>query len=835
MGRNDKVASATVTTPLPNSPLCDDTWQAYIFALDLDEDGQNAKKWNSFYDLVANGTRQRFSVLSKAAALAWAGENAKNYDTCKEVKAILDSGGAQAEIPDALLARLVKMKLLALKLEGIEQRNAAKVAKETAETSAPVPEPADAAKGKPAKKDDKEKEKEKEKEKASEKDRAKSSNKKVTKGASNKQQEAPSRPESARAAPETSLRKNKLRDRGVVKTDTKPTAIGDEPENGPDAYYLLRDFPTPGFYTCLMDENGVQLNLFLTLDDSNGSEGQRPGDGGSPDSGVGSRRGSAWPVARAAPESSLWKNVPFRSIATSNLPEDTDVFDVAAKEIYKLLEVRNIYESFYSNDRIISIPELEETKLYSSLRYFDYLMTSVPSEPMINSDVLLALMLEQVARMAPSKGEEGGSPGVVLPAKAEEIQALKRYFETASSNLIPTREEGEGKDVMVDDQSTARPVCSWADSHAAITSLMRPAPNEEFHISAALADLRKNFTAGRLMSAIRRLNETGVMNPGAAVRDQLVWASRIQSVKGATIQDTEEANRLLRQKEFETLLSESKASSITSLRDWTCIESLDEDAFAQVLETTRVTYPVTRIRYSDRENGVLIALTGPGAAGALEANRHSTFQARTKVGFGLFAQLHQSQPKLLQHETATSSPYVYSVGDRVLEFEESNHYVYPTAEGYIKHERLRAREGTTDTCLSIHWDSGMLSWRRGKSNGKTELIASFNDGSVMSFISEGPGSSATVHVSTPDGQTVAWDAQGGITQKLNAARKRSFSKGSFGEFGRHIRPDVRNGNQISPKWGDPNFIPGRQRIHTRLGGRLDKYPKRWIPCDYKTL
>lgn len=58
-----------------------------------------------------------------------ASENSKNHDTCKEVKNLMDGGLPDPDIPDGLLARLLKLKLIALKQEGLDIRNSVKVVK----------------------------------------------------------------------------------------------------------------------------------------------------------------------------------------------------------------------------------------------------------------------------------------------------------------------------------------------------------------------------------------------------------------------------------------------------------------------------------------------------------------------------------------------------------------------------------------------------------------------------------------------------------------------------------------------------------------------------------
>jgi hypothetical protein len=56
-------------------------------------------------------------------------ENVRLHDPCKEVKALLDTGTLEYAIPDSLIAKVVKLRLLALKQEGIEAKNVLKAQK----------------------------------------------------------------------------------------------------------------------------------------------------------------------------------------------------------------------------------------------------------------------------------------------------------------------------------------------------------------------------------------------------------------------------------------------------------------------------------------------------------------------------------------------------------------------------------------------------------------------------------------------------------------------------------------------------------------------------------
>ena len=54
-------------------------------------------------------------------------ENMKMSDAFKDIRSALDNGTNEADLPDALLARALKLKLLSLKMEGMEAKTMAEL------------------------------------------------------------------------------------------------------------------------------------------------------------------------------------------------------------------------------------------------------------------------------------------------------------------------------------------------------------------------------------------------------------------------------------------------------------------------------------------------------------------------------------------------------------------------------------------------------------------------------------------------------------------------------------------------------------------------------------
>ncbi|KAI8837574.1 hypothetical protein BC829DRAFT_43608 [Chytridium lagenaria] len=155
-----------VPIPNPNGELNDVEWKAFIFTVLPDckqhENTPTPAVFQQLFDHISSGLRQRFFVISRSELLNWASETSRAYDVSRDVKAFMDSSTADSEFPEVLMAKLVKLRLLVLKHEGIEQRNALKLMKEASDAAVVPSEAPDTQKFvKAGKKEEKEKEKDK--------------------------------------------------------------------------------------------------------------------------------------------------------------------------------------------------------------------------------------------------------------------------------------------------------------------------------------------------------------------------------------------------------------------------------------------------------------------------------------------------------------------------------------------------------------------------------------------------------------------------------------------------------------------------------------------------
>ncbi|KAJ3159085.1 Sperm-associated antigen 17 [Geranomyces michiganensis] len=210
-------------------------------------------------------------------------------------------------------------------------------------------------------------------------------------------------------------------------------------------------------------------------------------------------------------------------------------------------------------------------------------------------------------------------------------------------------------------------------------------------------------------------------------------------------------------------------------------------------------------------------------------------QARTRLGFGLFADLYgnqstakserpsfvagsdgskmKSQPRPSDAPTigSDSQPYVYSTGDQIIGFDEDAEFLYPDSGSYVKSRKISSNNRLIDTSASIVWSRNVLSFRQPKPYDSEDtanvtpsstLNVMFGDEMCFSFVLSGAQeNNLQTQVSTASGLVIGWNSDGTITQRYcNAAAAAAASQpakpllghgvaGPDAEIGRAVRSD----------------------------------------------
>ncbi|KAI9206731.1 uncharacterized protein BJ171DRAFT_579697 [Polychytrium aggregatum] len=725
------------------------------------------------YDMIATGSRPKFAVIQKSTLFAWALEVGKGNDACKETKNLLDNGTPEEQIPDSLVARLLKAKLVALRQEGIEIKNGAKPLKEEDE-AAPQAEAAQAAKPTQAKKD--------ERDSGKDKDKGKAANaKKPAKGTLPcAKAEVPSRPASAQAPAEVSKRKNKLRERGVPKTDVKVAAIGDEPADGPDAYYFLRGFDTPGFLNALVEDEHVQVSTVLRLVPYLG--------GGTEGSQVLIEKKSHAPfdqrylalrlACQNSSDSSLWRQIAWSDIWLNTNSEDGEIFDVIAKHLYALLDRKKAYDALYDPATMISIPQIDGTKIQQTcLRYYHHVLNAVQDEEAITSDLILAVLVENLVRVTCDGADT--VPESSLPA-LDEVSVLQSYIERLTNKLATNdviKDLGTVDTPTQTQPQSSKIVARYGDQYRHLVARLSTLENMGLSPRKMLEDLGSKLSICQYDRAFIQLREQYAKAFNLSEHESVLNMIGL----GAALDEIGEigaVKRMFFQTLFEKLLDFEIPLKGREwiLNDWCWVEALDKPTMFQVIQEIKSIKNKLYTRYLEREGLLLIILTSPGN-GELYYRNVTRSNVNTKVGFGLYNSLQESGSPLFQSITKLASKCkasgssTYVAGDSIININETEHLAYPSKDGHIIRVRQTAfSDSLKKISLNISSEKAFVLWEN-ITDFEAVISMTFSTGDVFSMSKSNSSNTLYVQASGQDGCIVEFLCNGNIVQKLAASSR----------------------------------------------------------------
>ncbi|KAJ3088936.1 hypothetical protein HK102_007589 [Quaeritorhiza haematococci] len=775
--RGDKSAASAAQHLIP---LNDDSWETFILAIVSD-----LPDYENLFQAISSGTRQKFSVLQRGDVLSWASENLRNNDAAKEYKIFIDNGGSENDIPDTLLARLIKGKLLSLKEEGIEHKNALKMHAEEIEnppamSRAETPDP---LKSKGTKKPD------------HDKDRAKSSNKKTGKGSGKATEEVPAA-ETVKATVEpASKRKSKLRDR-ASKADAKSAALGDEPVDGPDVYYVLKDLNAPGLLNALMEETYVQVHAVLRLEGvphdplkpQGANQVSGPGQGGADVTGK-NPTGSTLKLSTASKsavelwagpttsnyrkylqkshDSSLWRQLVWTHVDASQTKDSKELFDVVAKRIYSILEHRKMYFSFYSPATLVNIPAVDK-KLQSSshLRYFEHLLSAAQTESSITVDVLLGILLEQVVRMLNPDEDQDNSGHDNGLTTSEEMGQLHYSLEKAMDRLIRPNWNAK-KTQSASHRATNATPALHGDLHTMAAQQLDALLGLGINPQDLMSSIRSTYSMQRYQSVLNNWMKLSMADSHALAMERLLRKSEM--LKFTSLSPLLFDHALL-QFDFEKMLERGPDSSSSSVLDEYCwVEHFDAPTLVQVMQNAKTLRPHLKWKYCERTGKILLGLTGAGSWSKKEASNVTDVQVKTKVGFGLFCELLENGRQHLAPATPQAegvANHVYIAGDHIIHHRDDSMVLYPSDGCHIEVHKVSAGGLEEDRYIALKWMDNVFRWGMNVT-GRAYFTASFDDNAVFSIEQKAKGSAEGISVgaSTADGLSVQFLPDGTIVQK----------------------------------------------------------------------
>ncbi|KAJ3125069.1 hypothetical protein HK098_000626 [Nowakowskiella sp. JEL0407] len=781
-------------------------WETFLFTVCNEEEQSDPQfSTNALYDAITSGIRRKFSVIKKADLVSWAlqSENQKQNEFCRELKQFVESNSSNDDngVPDRLMAKVLKARLGSLRQEGIESRNDVQsgVNKESSEDSLKDSKKASA----PAK------EKEKEKDAKEKKDeRVKSSPKKGGAKGNAKPIETVSRPQSAQSIQEPpSKRKTKLREK-APKVENKQTAIDDEPTDGPDAYYWLKDLNSPGILNSLMKENDVQINaVFRIYSHTSGRN-----EGNVQQASANSRNRINFQNNENISGQSLyneiivsknkditnWRNVAFVNMDTCAIPKSTEnenvsqkqsggkqtlstiLFDYLARRVYDLLELRKQFRAVFS-DPSINIPAMTseiEAKLYNQI------LNMVDSQAILSVELIFGILLEQIVHSANfdeksetiTKESESSLISPVLHSSEKNIIAeLRRHIDELASKLP----------IKIDRNSSSKhhtDMVGCKESDGLISS-----KSIGFNAAEILSGIQYSSPLSRIIKSLESLKlENKVLEQ--SIFGELKQSRKLYSTVAANVQPTALFAQAEMISEFENIL-EHKNKSEVDLSAWCWREYYSDRGIVREMQNLRPKYPCLYYQYCARLGMLLVLMKQTPQDTYPYYKKQSTTMARTKVGFGLFNEHYTKNPHFFETDlelgtpAATDKKPIYATNDKIIAFKDCVDGFYLADGSRLQCRSLSLGETPKTYYMTFSKDENLINWN------KTDIIACIEGGTFCAASRTIENSGVVFQIAMPDGLVVQFLSNGNVLQKLLPEKQSNELFATNNEIGRIYVPE----------------------------------------------
>ena len=642
----------------------------------------------------------------------------------------MDSGVSESDIPDNLMAKLIRSWLLLSKQDGVELKAATKGIKEPLVDGSGASND-DAKKGK----GDKDKKEDKNIQKAP--NMLKKPNAPVKPVHAAKPAEG--RPESA---PLDTKKRSKLRDR--TGKEKNVTSIGDEPVDGPDVYYYLKDLENPGILTCLVEECGIPISAIFRVEDVAGSSHKRNNHHDT--------KNQNWEYirhyAQKAADNSLWKDVAWGSFLANEYQGTKEIFELMAKKVYTILKNRKEYEKFYSADTPLVIPTAKDG--LKEFRYYDYLSDIASQNGVQAVEVQTGLLLEYISRSGHDENEDEAIDGPESFKTFEDYGNVQMMFNNALLKLAINDVNSESGSTLKL-KSLINKTIDVIPFHDKLSLLEKQLGHFET-VGIRAGDLVSETSAhsqeNKLASFTRDLPEYKNLDKSSYEVNSVKLKSELEKSIGTSFGNEPSIEHALLQMQFEFMFPENQGlgSAEQPFGAYSWKEILDQKALVQAIQQAKSTKPSINYKLSAQEGALLVTLNSPGPLGCLDHDETTEINVRTKVGFSLFNDILETETNSLAQSNDKRAA-CYSVGDRLIHMIHKTKYLYP-ADGFIFD--ILNDSANLISRTKISWNDNTITTVHPLSTQGPYASFNFNDQSTF-CIKSGKAGNSIVSFSTPDG------------------------------------------------------------------------------------
>jgi hypothetical protein len=492
---------------------------------------------------------------------------------------------------------------------------------------------------------------------------------------------------------EGSKKKEKLRDRTIV---TKIEAIGDEPVDGPKAYYFLQDLKSPGFISALAEELGQPLDAIIRA--SNKFDQWQSND---------------WQTVKENSKKlpALWRRAAWIDIKYSDFKDAEECFEVISKQVYATLEKEKAHYLFYKDDKIVNFPAIDIDKV--DLRYYNYLTSNYAGA--VEIELVLALALEAVTKTKEDANNVKPRLGSLKIAFDKEFE---RFLGDPEHSQLPSQ-----KSLSLIERSDT----------CALQSLSFQSMKSLGHDPAQLLHHITNFySTSKYANFFDSLPKEGPLTLANIMSESVKMRTIFFRNPSSAELPLNYHLHVLTILEFEGICKNLAASdnSLLSLDDWNWFGAIPSSSFAQLVQKAKILRPEISCSYSSLLGSLLMVLKSPGPLGCFEYRSSRDIHIRSKLGFGLFNQLYDPKSGIADKETSMpdASKLAFEMQDRLVTMTINDIYLYPANGIIIKASETVSESKVTNT--TIAWAENSFSYN---TDSSPTFVANFSSGETISF------------------------------------------------------------------------------------------------------
>ena len=435
--------------------------------------------------------------------------------------------------------------------------------------------------------------------------------------------------------------------------------------DGPDCYYFFRDLNTLPFLTAFNEEVGLSVDaIFRGVYDPSEAIGKK----GEKEKSEEQMVNSVWSSLKSRAKQNLaesWRRTAWENLKNANFIDSKDAFEILSARIYKLLDKRKIYESFFKYDQIYKIPSFERENV--DLRYYEYLTSMANSGGVTNVEFILALLLENIGRA--NALEENSEPNEYI------IGSLKQLLDSELNRVGFDSNSGDQEKIQ------SMVTIEVLDKTRLQSYFMKSLESINLNPLELIGKIQKAYRSNKYANFTEQISEFKKMKPSQIQAESLKLMTEFLKNTSFKELDVTLVERILIQIELEYFCKQLPIieGSDFSLRNWKWFGAMSSSSILQAIEATKITRPEIHYSFAPLPGKLLVMLKSPGPIGCLEYKTSTSKRIRSKVGFSKFNDLYNFTTNSLEGEKPSYEPGTasYDVKDRALSIQQEFSYLYP--------------------------------------------------------------------------------------------------------------------------------------------------------------